>query len=99
MDRILRESIRKDVECFFGILKIRFRYLSNPVLSHGMTTIEYAMKTCCILHNMILEYDKGFMKERQLWESIAVNDLDVNDVTDEDLQQLRNSYRVPPTGN
>jgi hypothetical protein len=25
------ESVRKDVECAFGILKLRFRYLKNPI--------------------------------------------------------------------
>ncbi len=41
------ESICKDVECFFGLLKIRYKYLSNPVQSHDINKIEYAIKTCC----------------------------------------------------
>jgi hypothetical protein len=51
------ESVRKDVECTFGILKARFRYLRNKVQHHSMDIIEGAMKVCCMIHNMILVYD------------------------------------------
>jgi len=37
------ESVRKDVECAFGILKIRFRFLRNPVVYQDA--------------DMLLEYD------------------------------------------
>ena len=50
------ESIRKDVECTFGILKQRFRYLKNKIQHHDIKIIEAAFKMCCILHNMILVY-------------------------------------------
>ncbi len=51
------KSIRKDIECFFSILKGRFRYLQNHVNNHSFQVIDAALKTCCILHNIILEYD------------------------------------------
>jgi hypothetical protein len=51
------ESVRKDVECTFGILKGRFRFLRNGVRYHSLTTIEQAMHTACALHNMLLESD------------------------------------------
>ena len=50
------ESIRKDVECFFGVLKSRFRFLMNAI-QYGIIVIDEAFKTCCILHNMLLAYD------------------------------------------
>ena len=52
------ESIRKDVECFFGILKARWQFLRNPI-EYNIFTIDDVFKTCCILHNMLLAYD-GF---------------------------------------
>lgn len=51
------ESVRKDVECVFGILKSRFRFLRNAVRYHDKKTIENVFKTCCVLHNMLLEFD------------------------------------------
>jgi hypothetical protein len=51
------ESVRKDVECTFGILKQRFRYLRNKIQHHSVFIIQAAMKTCCMLHNMLLHFD------------------------------------------
>jgi hypothetical protein len=36
------ESVRKDVECLFGILKARFRFLRNGIPYHKAPTIEAA---------------------------------------------------------
>lgn len=52
------ESVRKDVECCFGILKQRFRFLKNPIRYHDPEMIEHAVKVCCILHNILLHYDR-----------------------------------------
>ena len=51
------ESVRKDVECTFGVLKARFRILRNAVRFHSCQTVENIMRTCCMLHNIILEHD------------------------------------------
>ncbi len=48
------ESVRKDIECTFGILKGRFRILKIPVLFQSQAVIDNIFKTCCVLHNMIL---------------------------------------------
>ena len=58
-------SVRKDVECFFGILKARFRYFKNPICLHDQKDIDNAFVTACIIHNMILDYD-GL---NSLWET------------------------------
>jgi hypothetical protein len=50
------ESVRKDVECAFGILKQRFRILRNG-LQYDRETSTAIVKTCAILHNMLLAYD------------------------------------------
>jgi Plant transposon protein len=46
------ESLRRDVECLFGIMKSRFRILRNPVSFHTII-----MSCCCILHNLLLSVD------------------------------------------
>jgi hypothetical protein len=51
------ESIRKDVECTFGILKGRWRILKTGVRLHGVDSCDKIWKTCCALHNMLLEID------------------------------------------
>ena len=51
------ESLRKDVECLFGILKSRFRISRNPVAFHSKEDIQNIMFCCCILHNLILSAD------------------------------------------
>jgi len=60
-------SIRKDVECLFGILKIRFFYLKRPSYVKTAGLMRAIFVTCCILNNMILRHD-GL---NNLWESEA----------------------------
>ena len=51
------ESMRKDVECTFGILKGRWRILKSGIRLHGVDTADNIWMTCCALHNMLLEVD------------------------------------------
>ena len=51
------ESIRKDVECSFGILKKRFMILKHAIRFHDAGAIENLFITCCVIHNLLLEYD------------------------------------------
>ncbi len=51
------ESMRKDVECTFGILKGRFRILKTGIRLKGFETMDNIWFTCCALHNMLLEVD------------------------------------------
>jgi hypothetical protein len=61
-------SVRKDVECFFGILKGRWRYFKTPSTTQTHGSVDYAMRVACIINNIILRHD-GLDR---LWE------LDVN---------------------
>ncbi|CAM9878150.1 unnamed protein product, partial [Choristocarpus tenellus] len=47
------ESVRKDVECFFGKVKGRFRILKLPLLYSERKKINNLFFTCCILQNML----------------------------------------------
>jgi Plant transposon protein. len=51
------ESVRKDVECVFGILKKRFLLLKHPIRLHDPEQIQRAFLTCCVLHNILIDYD------------------------------------------
>lgn len=62
------ESVRKDVECFFGILKGRFRILKLRIPYHKKEHIDNIFFTCCILHNMLHTFDNnGEMEEKSDW--------------------------------
>ena len=51
------ESVRKDVEAFFGILKGRFRCIKTGFRCFTKKAAEDAFFTCCALHNMLLTID------------------------------------------
>lgn len=47
------ESVRKDVEDVFGVLKKMFGILKIPINYHSQDTVNYIFVTCCILYNMV----------------------------------------------
>ncbi|KAG7365255.1 plant transposon protein [Nitzschia inconspicua] len=51
------ESMRKDVECTFGIMKGRWRVLKSGIRVHGTDKGDRIWKTCAALHNWLLEAD------------------------------------------
>jgi hypothetical protein len=53
----LIESVRKDIEDVFGILKIRFAFLKSFTNLRQQKHIDCAFVTCCILHNILFEHD------------------------------------------
>ena len=57
------ESIRKDVECTFGIMKDRFFLLSYGLRFQSIVSCDQLWLTCCALHNMLLKTD-GLDKNR-----------------------------------
>jgi hypothetical protein len=56
----LVQSVRKDIEGAFGILKIRFRFLKSFTNLCKQKHIDNAFVTCCILHNILLE-ENGYL--------------------------------------
>jgi hypothetical protein len=49
------ESMRKDVECCFGILKGRFRILKTGIKLKSFEAVDDIWFTCCALQNYLLE--------------------------------------------
>lgn len=72
------ESLRKDVECFFGILKTRFRVLKFGIDMVEDTTVDLLFRTCCALHNQLLERDgmNAEWTEYVHWESEEWNEME-----------------------
>jgi hypothetical protein len=64
------ESIRKDVECTFGILKGRFRNLKTGIRLRGQESADQIFLTCCALHIWLLNKD-GLDKD---WEDRVQSD-------------------------
>ena len=53
------ESMRKDVECTFGILKQRFAILRYGIRHSSIKKVDQIWLTCCALHNKLIFLDKG----------------------------------------
>ena len=51
------ESMHKDVEYTFGILKGRWRILKSGVCVYGVDKVDEIWLTCCALHNWLLDID------------------------------------------
>ena len=51
------ESVRKDMECFFGSVKGRFRILKLPLLFQDREAIDDVWFTCSTLHNVMHSFD------------------------------------------
>lgn len=80
--------MRKDVECTFGILKGRWRILKSGIRLGGLEECDQVWKTCCALHNMLLEVDG--LDEK--WEDGVVSDwqrhMGENDAAPEAIRRL-----------
>ncbi|XP_033132428.1 uncharacterized protein LOC103849781 [Brassica rapa] len=55
----VQESTRKDVERAFGVLQARFAIVKNPAILWDKTQIGMVMRTCIIVHNMIVENERN----------------------------------------
>ena len=85
------ESVRKDVECFFGILKNRWWWFRNGICYHSTQILGDAFKTVCTLNNMILMFDQSSGRFDNGWETVHWEQLDpdADDITDlEDIREL-----------
>ena len=51
------ESMRKDIECTFGIMKRRFHILRFGIRLQKLSNSDKVWSTCCALHNMLLFID------------------------------------------
>lgn len=80
------ESVQKDVECTFGILKSRFMFLKMACRYHTDDTITAAVRTACVLHNMLLSWDSGYASVD--WDKCDPDEWDADIETDPEDPQL-----------
>jgi len=77
------ESLRKDVECTFGIMKGRFRCLKAGVRLHGIEKCDRLWLTCCALHNFLLDFEGESEKDLDAWRTTALGNY-----TDEEVEHI-----------
>ena len=79
------ESLRKDVECTFGILKGRWRILKSGIRIHGTDGPDQVFLTCCALHNKLLDIDGLDERWEQGVQSIWSTTYDNDDGDNDDM--------------
>ena len=72
------ESVRKDVECYFGRLKRRFALLRDAVEYQSQNVIDNAFYSCCVLHNMLHQWD-GMNKWAVVLDELAAGGIQLDD--------------------
>jgi hypothetical protein len=98
------ESLRKDVECFFGALKVRFLILNGHIRVQKIKTVDNIFFTCCALHNQLLEWDELDNWSAGIPARFQDDDLDANedvspayqDMVAEIDQNLNLAQHLPP---
>jgi hypothetical protein len=55
-------AARKDIECTFGVMKQRFKWLKTWNSLSKKEDIDNVFFTCCILHNILLQHD-GYLDQ------------------------------------
>ena len=53
------ESVRKDIECAFGILKKKFTILAHGINLRDLDTIKNVVRTCVVLHNVSIMFNNN----------------------------------------
>ncbi|KAI7950916.1 hypothetical protein MJO29_009590 [Puccinia striiformis f. sp. tritici] len=66
----MQEALRKDVERAFGVLQARFAIVAQPAQGWSQKKLYEIMKTCIILHNMIVENEQG-MPHKHIYDGVS----------------------------
>ncbi|KAL0742214.1 hypothetical protein Bca4012_083727 [Brassica carinata] len=83
-----QESARKDVERAFGVLQSRFAIVKKPCLLWDKEKIGKIMRTCVILHNMIVQ------NERHGYAQIDTSEFESGESTRSSRVRRRESIHV-----
>ncbi|XP_026459152.1 protein ALP1-like [Papaver somniferum] len=65
-----QEAVRKDVERAFGVLQARWHIVKGPERMRNVKDIGKIMKTCIILHNMIIEHERQQGVDPESWRPL-----------------------------
>uniref|UniRef100_A0A0D3D286 DDE Tnp4 domain-containing protein n=1 Tax=Brassica oleracea var. oleracea TaxID=109376 RepID=A0A0D3D286_BRAOL len=83
-----QESTRKDVERAFGVLQSRFAIVKNPALLWDKEKIGWIMRSCVILHNMIVE------NERDGYTQIDTSEFESGESSRSSKVKTRTSFNI-----
>ena len=59
-----QEGCRKDIERAFGVLQARFKIIREPARLWDISDLAIIMRSCIILHNMIVEDERDTYAQR-----------------------------------
>ena len=68
----MQEALQKDVKQAFGVLQARFAIVAQPARGWSKEKLRRIMKTCIILHNMIVEDERGLPEDFEYEDSKTV---------------------------
>ncbi|KAK1651568.1 hypothetical protein QYE76_069373 [Lolium multiflorum] len=89
---------RKDVECAFGVLKARFNILAVLGRTYSRRTLGLIMRACVILHNMIIDDERGCMTSGPVrsWGHLSET-VSIRSRVAEKMKAVKTlAYREPP---
>jgi hypothetical protein len=66
------ESVRKDVECVFGILKKQWRILDHGFKSCSMAHNDQIFVTCCVLHKMMFNVMENERRALRVGQGVPI---------------------------
>jgi hypothetical protein len=84
------ESVRKDIECTFGILKNRFRIWKTQINLHNKGDIDRLFKTSCVIHNMLLQ-DDGWATRHEnptFWSNATTGAFAPSEIQEDDAEMI-----------
>ncbi|XP_028081990.1 uncharacterized protein LOC114283388 [Camellia sinensis] len=95
----MQEACRKDVKRAFGVLQARFNIVSVPARGWSDEDLYYIMKTCIILHNMIIEDERNIPENERSAAQLETDTSNLGcqvsrDLNDEYAQFMLNRQRI-----
>ncbi|XP_020870157.1 uncharacterized protein LOC110225249 [Arabidopsis lyrata subsp. lyrata] len=87
-----QEGCRKDIERAFGVLQARFKIIREPARMWDITDLAIIMRSCIILHNMIVEDERETYAQH--W-----NDYDQSEASGSSTQQPFSTEVLPVFAN
>ncbi|KAF8404779.1 hypothetical protein HHK36_009668 [Tetracentron sinense] len=93
-----QESAKKDVERAFGVLQARFAIVRGPSCFWDIPKLSDIMKTCIIMHNMIVEDERDIYMSDLNYDVIDENTTVSHEGTVELSQIFQNHRRIRDKG-
>ncbi|KAL5737023.1 hypothetical protein ACOSQ2_031811 [Xanthoceras sorbifolium] len=72
-----QEACRKDVERAFGVLQSRFAIVKGPARFWNKHVLHDIMSSCIIMHNMIVEDERGVDADIDNWREAPAPEVDM----------------------